>query len=245
MKKILLIAIAAILLVSCNTKDERYDNYWTSLGVYETTKDNALGFQIALDNGNYVIPKEITDGAHSLEDGTRVVIYYSIINEEAGANENLIISAALHQIDDVLTKNVIEISEEIADSIGNDPIHVHSEDIWISNNYLNIYFSYYGGGRIHYINMIKFPNDSTDAEGNLILEFRHNNNGDYPSHAYDGFVSFDLNNLQSLEVDTLPIVVRVTDYDGYELEWKDTYNFNSPNNASRIMNYENSKEYIE
>ena len=137
------------------------------------------------------------------------------------------------------------LTDEVADSIGNNRIHVHEKDIWISNNFLNIYFSYYGGNQVHYLNMIKHPNDSVDVDGRLVMEFRHNDNGDSYSYPYDGIVSFDMNSLYKSGMDSLPFVVNVKDWYGDTLVWKETYYYNQLNETGKKVEIQNLGKNIE
>ena len=63
--------------------------------------------------------------------------------------------------------------------MGHDPVWVYSpdEDIWIANNYLNIFFVYKGTSWItHFINIVSDKNNPVDDNGTLVLELRHNRN---------------------------------------------------------------------
>jgi hypothetical protein len=233
------------LLIACNKNEDKYDNYLKSLGIYEKTGDGATDFQINLDNGNIVVPESTSGDLITYNDGDRVIVYYSSLSELPETNDGQEIQSVVHYINDILTKDVITISSEISDSIGNDAIHVHEEDIWISNNFLNIYFSYLGYNRVHYLNLIKNPNDSVDVDGRLILEFRHNDNNDYPSYAYDGLVSFDMNSLQQPGIDSLPLVVKVFDLYSDTIFWKDTYHFESENESSKMVEIQSTDILIQ
>ena len=51
---------------------------------------------------------------------------------------------AINDIDTVLVKNIIPITPETADSIGNDPVNII--DMWTSDEYLTIQFEMQGAG---------------------------------------------------------------------------------------------------
>lgn len=240
MKKSFLFVFALALLFACNKNEEdSYDNYLKSLGIYEKTGEGATDFQVNLDNGNIVVPEVTSGDLVTFSDGDRVIVYYSNLSELPETNDGQEINSAVHYIEDILTKDVITITSEISDSIGNDAIHVHEDDIWISKNFLNIYFSYLGNSRVHYLNMIKYPNDSLDTDGRLIMELRHNDNNDYPAYAYDGLVSFDMNSLQQPGIDSLPVLVKVFDLYGDTVYWRDTYFFNSSSASSKMVEIQN------
>lgn len=245
MKNLLLFALLSALLISCNKDESSYDNYWQSLGIYELTGDGSTDFQILLDNGNTVVPVEITQNSYVPEDGDRVFIYFSIIQEISGDDGKITYNAAIHSIQGILTKDVITLTEENADSIGNDPIYVDSNDIWFTKNYLNIYFSYYANQQIHYVNLIKYPNDSIQSDGRLILEFRHNANSDEIYYLYNDMVAFDMNSLYKDGVDSIPFLVKVIDYNSDTLEWENTYYFDNPPTSSKIINSSSLKYLVE
>ncbi len=244
MKNYFLYLAAVTLLFACSKNDFEYDNYHNRLGVYEKTGEGREDFQVNLDDGDVVIPTEISGNIGEYNDGDRVIVYYSWLSDGSDLDNDSVIHSAVHGIDKVLTKDVITLTEEISDSIGNNTIHVHEKDIWISNNFLNIYFSYYGRDQVHYLNMIKYPNDSLDADGRLVMEFRHNNNGDSFSYPYDGLVSFDMNSLYKQGIDSLSIAVKVDDFYDGSFIWTDTYYFNQMSESSKRIEFQNSSEFI-
>jgi len=86
----------------------------------------------------------------------------------------MIIIFLINAIDYVLVKNVIPITPETTDSIGNDPVNVL--DMWTSDKYLTVQFEMRGLGREkHMINLVRnyslSPNP--DGDGYLQLEFPH------------------------------------------------------------------------
>lgn len=238
MKKIALFLLGAAMLYSCS-KDNGYDNYHRKLGIYEIEDAESGSYQIILDNGDVLLSEESSGNYSSYVDGDRIVVNYSKISSTSLEDGTEIINSAIHYIEKVLTKDVITLSNEIADSIGNNTIHVHEEDFWFSNNFLNVYFSYYGYNQVHYINLIKYENDSVDSDGRLILELRHNKNNDLPQYAYDGFASFDMNSLYQPGMDSIPIVVKVNDYYVGTVSWNSTYYFNTQHKSTKVVDTEN------
>ena len=219
MKKIILALIAGVVLISCE-KEEGYNNYSSRLGTFEETGEGSKDYHIILDNGTTLVPFENSTSKGNFSPNERVIAFYSKVSEDSDGE---LINAAIHSIDDVLTKDVVTLTGENQDSIGNNTIHIHEEDIWISNNYLNFYFSYLGYNKTHYVNLIKYPNDSINDEDRLILEFRHNNNDDFQNYEYTGIVSFDLNSLPQTSSDSVTFVVKIQDYFAGEVYWNGTY----------------------
>lgn len=243
MKKQFLFLLAIALILACSKDEDEYDNYKLNLGIYENTGDGETDFQVNLDNGDIVVPGKVSSDLFKFNDGERVLVYYTPLENDS-ESDNQTINSAIHYVEEILTKGIITLTDDITDSIGNTPIHVHEEDIWFSKHYLNIYFSYYGYDRTHYLNMIKYENDSVDDEGRLFLEFRHNDNGDYYSYAYDGLVSFDMNSLHTVGSDSLPITVKVEDFDGEVLLWKGTYYFDETAAENKMIEFQNKSSLV-
>lgn len=80
----------------------------------------------------------------------------------------------INGIERILTKNILPYSEEILDSLGNDPVIVN--DYWIAQDFLTIEFFFAGGLVQHLINLTQHQGLTKD--GKVLLEFHHNANND-------------------------------------------------------------------
>ena len=70
---------------------------------------------------------------YTVENNQRVFIHFLPLEEDIpGYDYNV----KLIQLENILTKDIIPLTEETADSIGNDRINATS--LWITGNYLNI-----------------------------------------------------------------------------------------------------------
>ncbi len=221
MKKLVVAVVLLVMILPACNKDDQLPQ-WTSIGTIEKTDASLDEYTILLDGDERLIPNTTIEN-NNLEDGERVVVQYEII-EELGNDEYKV---KVYDLDRILTKDIIQLTEAINDSIGNDPVFVKEENIWIKNNYLNFIFSFYGAYEMHRINLVKPYEITHTDDGKLILEFRHNSNNDFSSAVYKGVVSFNLESLKEEGLNDIDFVVKVKLYDDQSLEWEGNYTFNS------------------
>ncbi|MBU1014306.1 MAG: NigD-like N-terminal domain-containing protein [Bacteroidetes bacterium] len=222
MKKLVLaVVIILFILPACN-KNDKFPQ-WSGIGTIEKLIASADEFVIILDGGQKLVPNKVIVN-NDYKNGDRIFVKYSITKTVDANNYEV----DLYDIDRILTKNIIQLTANINDSIGNDPVYMNKENIWISNNYINFIFSYYGAYKIHLINLVKLYENTHTANGRLILEFRHNSHSDYSNYLMNGVVSFNLESLKETNLDSVQFVVRVKEYHETSLEWEGTYIFNDP-----------------
>jgi len=217
---ILILVFGGSFLFSCSKEEEQVD-YWYSYGTYIKSETSTLGFVIDLDSGKELIPDHVSYIETGVKDSSRVIVSYSIVTETDSTT-----NANVEEIVGILTKNILQLTEENKDSIGNDGVIVSENDIWFSENHLNVVFTYYYYGKKHFINLVKPIGEQFDADGNQILEFKHNDNDDYLNYAYSGIVSFDMESLHQEGMDSINILFKSMDYDSTLFTWKGTYHFN-------------------
>ena len=120
----------------------------------------------------------------------RVFVNYTILSDKMDGFDHYI---KVNDIWNVLTKPVIELTEQNKDSIGNDPVRMN--EIWIGDHYLNTGFSFnYNGMKPHAINLVRNKTITTEEEedADLIeLEFRHNSYNSTSNSLVNGFACFD------------------------------------------------------
>lgn len=222
-----LIIGVSLFLASCNNNDE-YEILWYNYGTYLKSDSLEFGFLIEFDDGKQLIPTDVVYVSDEVVDSSRVFVLYSIISEEYET-----VNASVKEVSEILTKGVMQLTEENQDSIGNDGIIILEEDIWFSEDHLNVIFGYFGLNAIHYINLVKPIDNQFDEYGRQILEFRHNANNDYPSYFHSSIVSFDMWSLYEDGMDSINFVFKSTDYDSTELNWEGTYFFNNNNTTKK------------
>ena len=155
-------------------------------------------------------------GYHYLREAIIQSVNFSFLE---GQREGYDYYILINDIDSVLVKNVIPITPETTDSIGNDPVNVL--DMWTSDKYLTVQFEMRGLGREkHMINLVRnyslSPNP--DGDGYLQLELRHNRLNDPEiDHILWGVASFRLEDLKLENPDLKGLKIKVRSPYGTEV----------------------------
>lgn len=190
---LMLVAVAMPLLQSCMDNDEKSQSRFT-IGTLQIIQDNEYFFK--LDEGDKMYPSDTTYiHDYTLIDGQRVFIHFLPLEEDMPGYEY---NVKLIQLQNILTKDIIPLTEETADSIGNDRVNVYQP--WISGDYLNIEYQYFHSNdkdKRHMLNLV--INQTADApeneEGYINLEFRHNAYNDEQRTTGWGIISFRLDEI--------------------------------------------------
>lgn len=224
-KIITYIALSTIILISafaCNDNDG-YSLGDFRISIATVVPEGSTSYSLLLDNGDKLWPAH-SNVYYRPESGQRVFVNYTILSDRMDGFDHYI---KVNDIWNILTKPVIELTEEIEDSIGNDPVRVN--EFWIGNHYLNASFSFnYGGIRPHAINMVQNRLEDHNDSDTLYLEFRHNSYNSSSNRLFDGFASFDLKPFREEGKDSIPINIKVKDW-GEEKEYKIVYKYNELN----------------
>ncbi|WP_163710157.1 NigD1/NigD2 family lipoprotein [Mangrovibacterium lignilyticum] len=209
-----ILALISIFLISCSDDDDySLGKYWITTGTVVKTTDY---FFITTDGGDNLWPSATNVSPDELEDGLRVFVNYTILGD-ANDGEGYDYYVKVNSLSEILTKPIFnftaETTEEVKDSIGNDAVTI--VDTWFTNDYLNVQFEYGGGmGYTHFINLVKDTEDLETDEGAIILELKHNKNGDPYSYLQWSVASFDISELQEDGQSSVDIYVRALDKEG-------------------------------
>jgi hypothetical protein len=238
MKKIILGLFVGFLFVfaGCND-DEGYslDNAWIGFGVVENTDD----YKIILDDGEVLYPvafggyvpwnvNDYSGGSRKIEAGDRLLLNFTILDDKLNdSGEIIAYYVRINSAKSVLTKGILDITEENKDSIGNDPIIV--QETWMANGLLNFQLKYYGRNMTHFINLVKQPGELTAENQPFELELRHNKNEDAEDVPYTAFVSFHLDSLQVEGLDSVSFRITSKDYDDKPFEYNGVYKYGENN----------------
>lgn len=215
-----------MISTSCK-KDEGYslNDMWLTTGTLMKTSDY---FYIQTDGGNALWPSASNVDPELLEDGLRVIVNYTILGD-ATDNPSYDYYVKINGIDDILTKPIFNFTEQtsdaVKDSIGSDPVYIKST--WFINDFLNIEFEFGGGGyEVHFINLVKDLEYPETENGEVILELKHNKNGDPYNYRQWGIASFDVSELQDESMNSVNVLVRSMNGDGeYEYNKVVTYTY--------------------
>lgn len=239
MKKYVIALLSGIIILTYGCLDDN-DGYslnrmWVGFGMIEETNSDPVAYKIKMDNGDVLIPAASDynhpwyyygsgSSASRLKTGDRILINYTIIGDDAdegGEAETYYIK--VNSVMKILLKGILEITPEIADSIGNDPIIV--KDCWISDSLLNFEIKYWGRYEMHFINLVREPGILTAEDQPVELELRHNDNDDARDFPYAAYVSFKLSEIQIPGLDSVQFRVTCTDYNNEIYEFEGVYHY--------------------
>ncbi|KAA6320605.1 hypothetical protein EZS27_029643 [termite gut metagenome] len=164
----------------------------TSLAIATVKVIDNDDYYFGLDDGNTMYP---ADKSHvpnyTAKDGQRALVYFNLTDKTA---EDYDYNIRVLNIEDVLTKNIIPLTEETTDSIGDDKINVLS--IRLTKEYLTIQFQFLGSNnpkKLHMLNLVQNLTTNEHEEGEYLnLEFRHNAYDDAPMRLGENYISFKL-----------------------------------------------------
>lgn len=198
LKFIMILMLAGLINHSCSDDDDGYslNDMWLTIGNIEDDPSTNI---ITTDGGTKLFISAPAGLDHGFELGDRMFINFTILGD-AEEEETVDHYILLNGYNKILTKEIVELTEENEEEIGHDPLWFknQSENVYIANHYLNVDFMYEGAPwHTHYINLVSDENAPTNEEGIPVLEIRHNANGDeYTTPPLRAFVSFDLKQLQ-------------------------------------------------
>lgn len=202
------------MLQSCLNDDDENRGTRFTIGTIEVIGEKEYFFN--LDDGDKMYPSDTTYiHNYTVENNQRVFIHFLPLEEDIpGYDYNV----KLIQLENILTKDIIPLTEETADSIGNDRINATS--LWITGNYLNIEHQFFHSNnpdKKHMLNLvINETAETPDPEDEYFtLEFRYNAYNDEQRTPGWGIVSFRLDKIakQLTGKKGLKIIVN-TIYDG-------------------------------
>lgn len=239
-------SFAVLLLIffaACNNDDYSLEKYWIDIGTVENPEKESAFF-INLDDGTRLWTAASNFVNYRPDDGQRIIANFTILSDKTAYDHDI----KLNDVYEVLTKPIFQITPETEDSIGNDPIKVRN--IWIGNEYLNIEFLYYGEYKTHFINLVPAEKEKPE-EGNVYLEFRHNDNDDFKTWIYKGYVSFDIRSLkENSTLDKLILNIAVNDPSEENKVYKLEYSIkneddNQPQGAASAFNFSDTNAIVE
>jgi len=154
----------------------------------------------------------------------RVIVNYTLLSDQQGKYDHY---AKVNGIQEILTKEIVNLTTENEKEIGNDPVKIL--DLWTGDGYLNIHFGYNVGGlNNHYINLVKNKLEQSGAKNAtepIILEFRHNANEDSEIYGIKSYAAFNLRALQVEGQDSVKLIIKVKDFQDQEKEFPITYKY--------------------
>lgn len=200
MKSLKLLVFTAIVslvlgLQSCMNDDGPNKSF--AISTIKSISKESKDFYFLLDNGSKMYPGDLRSiGSYHAKDGQRTFVVFKELDQKmTGYDYNI----EVKDIQDILTKEIVQLTEENVGKIGDDPINLTYA--WTAQGYVTIEFQYFGThteNKKHLLSLVvnQLPNNSTTPEeGYIDLEFRHNKEGDSPDRLGEGYVSFKLDEL--------------------------------------------------
>lgn len=223
MKKLvfyLMMGVMFSILSGCDLNDDGYslNDAWVGYGLVQK---NADAQQIVMDDNEILFPVSNDYWWHQVKDNDRVLVNFSIIGNKNNENHDEHYYVKINSLRKILYKGILDITTANEDSIGNDPIDV--KDRWIKNNLLNFELRFRGGGKTHFINLVKQPGAITTEP--VILELRHNDNDDQENIPMSAVVTFDLNTLKVAGKTSTLFKVIAKELDGKDFEYTGEYKY--------------------
>ncbi|PXV58119.1 NigD-like protein [Dysgonomonas alginatilytica] len=221
---IFLVGLLTTFAFSSCTNDDGYslDKYMVEIATVNSIDSTAGTYYLTLDNGETLWP--VSSAPHFVpKSNQRVLVNFTLLSDKIGEYDHY---ARINQIQNILTKNVVDLTSENEKEIGNDPIKLLS--LWTGDNYLNIRFGYNTGGEIsHSINLVRNKLDEApiSKDGAIILEFRHNKNGDPERYGVNSYVAFDLRPFKAENKDSIKFIIKVLDFGNATKEYPITYKY--------------------
>ena len=214
MKKLQMIAFALIVVLtpflqSCMNDDGPNDSLVIS--TVKVPDADSKEYYFVLDNGEKMFPGDThwVSGYKAIDGQRAFVICNELDQPVAGYDYNV----EVKDIRNITTKDVIDLTEENKDKIGNDKIN--ATYMWIAQGYLTIEFQYMGThseDKKHFLNLVvnklSIMNPKVDDDY-LTLEFRHNAEGDLPNQLEEGYVSFKLKEIEEEMTGKIGLKIRV------------------------------------
>lgn len=221
---ILVISLIAIFTFNSCSNDDGYSpgNYRLDVATVNAIDSTSGTFYLTLDNGKTLVPISY-DSYYKPQYDKRVIVNYTLLADQTGVYDHAV---RINAIQDILTKEVIDLTAENAQEIGKDPIKIL--DLWTGDHFLNIHFGYNTGGeKTHTINLVNNTLDKTtiSPNGAILLEFRHNANGDPQRYGAKNYAAFDLKPFQTANKDSINFIIKVFDFNDETKEYPITYKY--------------------
>jgi hypothetical protein len=227
MKKLIIILMTAVgfsFLSGCNWDEDASSmkDIWVGFGLIHNDSV-AHSLTIVMDDGEILFPENPSKIQDDFKDKDRVLTDFTIQGTKENSDHLVQYNVSILSIRKILFKNILDITPAMEDSIGNDPIEVRNH--WLKADKLNFELQYSGGSKIHYINLVKQPGAINPDAGPVVLELRHNSNGDTEQMPLSAIVTFDMNSLKVAGKTSTPYKIVAKGFNGHDFEYSGEYKY--------------------
>lgn len=211
----------AFIFTSCEDDGYSLDDFMISMATVNPVDESAGTYYLTMDNGTTLWPLA-SNVVYKPKKDQRVMVNFTILGDSIKGYDRPV---KINYLQEVLTKDIENLTEENEEEIGDDPIRLL--DRWIGDDYLNIHFGYNTGGeQKHRVSLVynTIEPQQNDA-GEIVLELRHNANGDPQKYGVKSYVAYNLRPLQKEGQDAVDLTIKVKDFNDEEKEYKITYKY--------------------
>ena len=212
----LLVVFTSVSFVSCLGESEPIEPYTIAVWTAQRAQDQQLYF-VSDDDSTTFVPNKTLAYPDSLL-GKRCYVEFNLSTQQEVGYTHVIV---VQYIQSVPTWGIFDIhTQNQSDSLGYEPTGL--ELVWVSGNYLNMMYKYYGTGTIkHNFSLARNyfqPESAPDSVVNL--EFRHNSRLDNASEYYYNVVSFDISSLAAGKTADFYLNIKYRTFDRYYESFK-------------------------
>lgn len=228
---ILFLFLTSFVFTSCDDDDE-YDlgRFTISLATVNPIDEQNGTYYLTLDNGTTLWPAA-SNAYYKPKNDQRVIVSFTLLSDSLSGYDHFVKINALQEI---LTKSIIDLTTENEEEIGYDPVKIL--DLWVGDNYLNIHYGInVGGEQIHTLNLVQNKTNRNSNENEIILELRHNSNGDPQRYGSNGYAAFDLREFKSEGQSSVKFIVKNLDFNDEEKVHNIIYKYNDIANSENIQ----------
>ena len=185
-----MVLLPLITLSGCLKHQDDSNMTFLDLGILNHYGNN---YMIITDAGFVLLTEKLPEEVN-FDENMRVSIKYKVLtttqpDDSIKADYWVYVEA----LDEIVTKEIITINEANRDTLGNTPVEF--SNVWITQDFLTVYFSFYASNKNHFFNLTYDPEEQDDPSV-VVLRFRHKTNDDNAQNIYSGFMSFRLNSLR-------------------------------------------------
>ena len=233
-----MLLIAMPILQSCDDDGYSLGDFVVRMATVRVI--SGYDYYLEIDNGETLYPAASDVSWYKPTSGQRVVANYTLLSDNYGGYDHAV---KVNFLSNVLTKTVEDLTRENEAEIGNDPVDILENGMWIGGKYLNVDFRFDIPTQYrHRVSLVKntlveWPND-----GYIHLEYRYNNQDDLSGNWRRSMVSFYLGDYisETAMKEYKGIKVKINSSVNGEREL--TYDFADPSNEENI---ENSDEIVD
>lgn len=182
------------VLQSCDDNDGYSVGDFTP-PLWATIRTTGNAFYLDCDVWGTLWPVNTNMAGYRPTDGQRVITVFNPLWDNYEGYDHAV---KILDLQEVLTKQVEQLTAENEEELGNDPVVIDKRDLSVSGGYMNIIFLQNLPAKTkHRISLVRpmAEEDLYGEDGYVHLELRYNNYDDLTGRRWYGAVSYDLSSL--------------------------------------------------